>query len=140
VPPSHDDQQPGILGETIEEVIRTPRPRLIAVKLGIGLRRTFDRIVDHTEIEPETVNGAVDCGVAKRSLVTNELNKVVVGRPARPANAQIRKDFAKGTIATNGAEQIAICGRAKFIRIGCKDRFELGIFPGILGDKIQNRC
>jgi hypothetical protein len=51
----------------------------------------------------------------KRALVIDELEKVVVGGPSRPANAQIRKDFAKGIVATNSTEQMAIPGRAEFI-------------------------
>jgi len=126
MPACHNDQEPGVLVETIKEVVSEPRPCLIAVELGIRLSGTFNRIVDHTKVETKAVDRAVDCGVTKTPLVIGELNEVVIGSPASPADTQIRKDFAEGRVATKGAEQIAICGRTEFVRIGRKDRVEIG--------------
>src|SRR6516162_7238114 len=99
-------------------------------------QRNLNRVVDRTKVETKAVDRAIDCGVTKRPLVIGELNEVVIGSPASPADTQIRKDFAEGRVATKGAEQIAICGRTEFVRIGRKDRVEIGMLPANPGREI----
>ena len=125
MPARHYEQQPGLVRETVEKVISKPGPRFIALELGICLSGTLDRIIDHAEIETEAVDRAVNCRVTKRAVVTNEFDDAAVSRPARGADAQVREDFVESVVATNSAEQMAIRGRAEFIRIRGIDRFQV---------------
>src|SRR6516164_7378564 len=138
MPARHNGQQPSVLGKTIEEVMAEPVPRLITLEFGICLGMAFDRIIDHAEIETETVDRPIDRGVAEGTAATDELNQVVIGGPAGSADLQFRKDFPE-YITRENARQIPIRSRAKLVRIGRVDYFEVGIFAGIPGDEIQNR-